>query len=217
MPMSARYEQAQREYKKFALKKRLRVGPDLPVFELHADLQTLTPPKMPAELLERCVFEKITIRGRALASAVDLIGAIDGLEKSIKYRNDLIAEIQKLSPVPPKLLAEKYLALKNEDGIIDEKFRASLTAIVNQTDDCIFFSQILADDLLTYGKRFRRKHSIGLRLGLPKLQQADWSVAKAHGLIPPAKLYASWLSGFKERKSPWKRFASWVSKRRQRS
>jgi hypothetical protein len=51
------------------------------VYELHADFQTIPPMRLPTELLERCVFEKISIRGRALAAAVDLLGEIDGLAR----------------------------------------------------------------------------------------------------------------------------------------
>ena len=79
----------------------------------------LTPVIVPIQVLERYVFEKISVRGRALAAAVDLVGAIDGFDKSVKYRNDLIAEIGKESPVQADLLtlSENTLAYRNLSGI----------------------------------------------------------------------------------------------------
>jgi hypothetical protein len=168
------------------------------VFELHADLQTITPVTVPTEVLQRYVFEKISISGRALAAAVDLVGAIDGLNTAIKYRNDLVMEFQKASPIPPSILAERYLGLRNADGATDERVRANVEAIYNQTDDCIFFSQILANDVLVYGKKLRRRYAWQFRLRTPKFSGADWTEARQAGLIPSDKQYENWLKGFKK-------------------
>jgi len=180
------------------------------VYELEADLQTITPLKVPTELLERHVFEKISIRGRALAAAVDLVGAIDGLEKSIKFRNDLITEFQQASPLPSKVLAEKYFGMRTEEGITDEKFPSSVTAIYEQTDDCIFFSRILADDLLEYGTKLRKRYAWKFRLHVPKLTGADWSIAENDGLLPPTSQYEKWLAGFKKKPKTFKRLTAKV-------
>ena len=72
---------------------------------------------MPAELLDLLIFEEISIRGRALAGAVELVGAIDGLHQAIEQRNDLIEELRGMSPVPAKVLKERYLGLKSEEGV----------------------------------------------------------------------------------------------------
>jgi hypothetical protein len=203
--MRNRYVQARQEHDEFRERARNHRGPPPLVFDFQADLQTLTPVIAPIQVLERYVFEKISIRGRALAAAVDLIGAIDGLEKAITYRNDLIAEVQKQSPVPPNLLADRYFGLRNANGVTDERFKMNIEAIYNQTDDCIFFSRILGDDLLTYGNRLRRKNAWKYRLGLPKLKGADWSQAQGQGLMPRDEAYASWLGGFKTEPTRWQR------------
>jgi hypothetical protein len=64
------------------------VGAPIPI-EVRLDLQTLTPIWLPTQTLERLIFEKISIRGRALVAAVEVISCIDALEKSIGYRNEL--------------------------------------------------------------------------------------------------------------------------------
>jgi hypothetical protein len=77
-----------------------------------------------------------------------------------------------------------------------------------QTDDCIFFSRILADDLLEYGKRLRRRHAWRLRLALPSVAPADWSEAERQGLLPANSEYAQWLKGFQRKPTRLKRFAT---------
>src|SRR6516164_2632197 len=86
-PLRDRFEQAKHEFQEAT---KGRKGPV--IYTLLTDFQTMTPVRAPTEALERHVFEKISLRGRALVAAVTLVGAIDGLDKSIKYRNDLIAE-----------------------------------------------------------------------------------------------------------------------------
>src|SRR5262249_50066987 len=136
-PMRNRYVQARQEHDEFKERARTHRGPPPLVYNFQADLQTITPVIAPIQVLERYVFEKISIRGRALAAAVDLVGAIDGLEKAIKYRNDLIAEVHKESPVQAERLAERYFGLRNASGVTDERFKMNIEAIYSQTDDCI--------------------------------------------------------------------------------
>jgi hypothetical protein len=209
-PMRDRYVQAQQGHDEFKERARAHRGPPFLVYEFQAELQTIAPVVVPIQVLERYVFEKISIRGRALAAAVDLVGAIDGLEKSIKYRNDLITEIQKDSPLQGDLLAERYFGLRNANGVTDERFKANVEAIYNQTDDCIFFSRILADDLLDYGNRLRRKNTWKYWLGIPELKGVDWSAPQAQGLLPPNEAYASWLRGFRLEPSRWQRLMAWL-------
>ena len=100
--------------------------------------------------------------------------------------------------------------MDSAEGITDEKFRGNIDAIVNQTDDCIFYSQLLAEELVKAGKKFRRRNAMVLRFWLPKLGRADWLEAEKSGLIPSAKLYESWLEGFKEKQSFVRRSVSWM-------
>jgi hypothetical protein len=213
-PMRNRYVQSRQEFEAFRIRAQTHRGPPPLVFQFPADLPTLTPVIAPIQVLERYVFEKISISGRALAAAVDLVGAIDGLDRSIKYRNDLIAEIQKASPMPSELLADRYFGFPNQNGVTDERFAESVGAIYAQTDDCIFFSRILAKDLLTYGNKLRQKNVWKYRLGIRKLREADWSIAQEQGLLPPDEAYASWLSGFPTAPTRWKRFVAAVRRRK---
>ena len=159
-------------------------GEQVPISEFRADLRTVSPIWLPAQSLERQIFEKISIRGRALAGAVDLIGAIDAVDETITHRNELIAEIKSQSPIPPLQLALRYYGLRGTEAVIDQRFQANMDAIYKQTDDCIFFSRILADDLFDYGTRLRGRHAWKYRLGVPKLVRENWKLdTSINGLL----------------------------------
>ncbi len=213
LPMRNRYVQARQGYDQFAEQAKVHVGPPPLVHELPADLQTIPPVTLPSAILERQLFERISISGRALAAAVDLLGAFDGLKKTIGDRNDLIAELHKRSPIPPKELTELYFGITTADGVTDERFSATVDGIFRQTDDCIFFSRLLADDLTDYGRRLRRRYAWRYRLHIPKFVVADWSIAERQGLMPAATEYADWLRGFKTRTTRVGRMWAWVKLR----
>jgi hypothetical protein len=199
-PMYEAYNRQLAEYEK--TKRKL----PRPPFTFQADLQTLVCPKMPTELLEKRI-EKIPIQARGLAASIQLISSIHGLALAISDRNQLIIEVREAS-LDQKKLGERYLGLRSAEGIEDIRFGANMKAIFDQTNDCIFFAMILSEDLLTYGKRLRRRHMRRLRFSLPEMSKGDWSKAESEGLIPPRKLYKAWLDGFKTKQSMWKRFLS---------
>lgn len=204
-PLRERYDEAKRAYDEHQRAVAAYRGGPQPVLQLVTDFQTITPIKIPTEQLESFVFEKISLRGRGLAVAVTLAGAIDGLDKAVQYRNALIEEIRLAAPMDQQVVIQKYLGLRNALGAVDERFRSNVDAVCNQTDDCIFFSRTLAEDLFSYATRLRRLSFWKLRFGLPKVAQADWTKAEAAGLIPPKEQYADWFTGFPKRPTLWTR------------
>jgi hypothetical protein len=183
------------------LRSKLRSGSEQVQYELHADLRTLTCNKLPIETLQRHIFERISAPARALAATFSLSGAAAALEETIKNRNELVTEFRQASPNPTAEIVQKYLGLRNADGHVDERFPANIRALHDLTNDCIFFSRLLADDLVAYSKRLRRRHRLRLRFGLPQPSKADWSVAEAAGFMPSDKDYESWLRGFPKRRN----------------
>jgi hypothetical protein len=208
-PMFIRYNQVKEDYSNFLLRRKTNNGVSPLVFTLQADLQTLSMVRVPTEILEREVFENISMHGRGLVAAVQLVNAIDGVDKAIEYRNELIGEIRQRSPYPAKELTELYLGLSNEDGAIDERYRSGVEEIHRQTDDCIFFSLILADDLSLHGTKLRRRKAWVLWSRLPKLTKIDWSIAEDADLLPSRNQYENWLRGFKEQKTKLERIKCW--------
>lgn len=121
LPLYSEYEAGREAFVK--ARQAFLNGEHVAIPEFRADLRTLTPIWFPTHTLERQIFEKISIRGRALAAAVDLVGAIDALDKSIRYRNELISEIkEQSSTIKPLQLALRYYGLRASGDVIDERF-----------------------------------------------------------------------------------------------
>jgi hypothetical protein len=174
------------------------------------DLQTTSPVQPPMENLERLIFDKVSIRGRGLAAAVELAAAIDYLNKSVLYRNALIDEFRK-EQLSQQQKIDRYFGLPTQ-GVADQRFSTNVEAISKQTDDCIFFSRALADDLLTYGRQLRRRYRWKYLNPLPGIEGADWSRAEAAGLLPSRKDYKAWLRRFKEpQPRGFHKLLQWVS------
>jgi hypothetical protein len=212
-PMRDRYLAARQQY----LNAVTAARPGVPLqFELMADFQTLTEPKMPSSILERQVFDKIGVHGRGLIATVELLNAIEALSKTMNYRDALITEIDSRK-LPPGELAELYFGTRTKTGSVNAKFQTSIEAIYLATDDCIFFARQVARDLEAYGKALRRKQRWKMRWFLPTLPRAD--ITAAAGLIPNDEEYAGWLKGFKETRPWYQRMAMkvappWDAKRR---
>jgi hypothetical protein len=180
----------------------------LGVIDFKPNFANLNPVKVPLETLERQVLDKTSVTGRALMGAAQLITVIDSFEKSVHYRNELISDIRKNQP-PHDELARLYYGLRGPTGI-DERFKNNVEALSLYIDDCIFFSRLLARDLLTYGRKLRRQNSWRF-WQLPYVDREDWTEAQQAGLIPPDKQYKNWLKGFKPAPSKLRRFVQWVS------
>jgi hypothetical protein len=191
LPLRNEYEAARQRY--LEAREAFEKGDRNRVVEMRADLRTITKVWVPTQSLERQVFEKISIRGRALAAAADLIGSTDAVDRMIKDRADLIFEIQhseeRLSPA-------KYFGAPAADGTIDERMKSNIEGLYAQVDDCIFFSRILSDDLFTYGTALRRRNAWKYRLGVRKLERENWDFARNQGLLPDDAQYGNWLRGF---------------------
>jgi hypothetical protein len=153
LPMKQRFDKVQSEHKKFLnMPKATREA-----FTFAADFQTLTPLITPAEALQKMIFEKTSIRGRALVAGVDHVAIIESPRLTIEARTELSSEIRNRKDKTDADIAALYLGIKTSDGHIDERYRTNLEAIYLQTDDCIFFSRTLASDLVTYGNSLRRR------------------------------------------------------------
>ncbi|MEQ1887477.1 MAG: hypothetical protein ABL967_20640 [Bryobacteraceae bacterium] len=195
----------------YALQGSPTVGPRL--FQFEADLQTVNLPGTQIDSLEQMLFEKVSPPGRALLVCTSLRQATRGLSQAVEVRNSIIADLRARSPLPSGLLEFVYIGLPNQQGHVDSNFRDCVVAISTQTDDCIFFSKTLMEDLVCHGKGLASK----LGKNAPRVPEPDFARASADGLIPPDSQYEEWLAGYRERAVPTKnlewanllQFADW--------
>lgn len=171
---------------------------------LDLDLRTLSQPSFASDTLERIVFEKCSLGHRGLAAVVSVKDATDDLKFSIDFRNDLIADFKKQLPATEQEKIAFYVGAYTNDAV-DLRFGHNLDALSHQVDDCIFFSMLLADELLAREKKLYARYRWKYRLNVPRQYPADWSLARQEHLIPAKSQYADWLRGFTTPPSIWKR------------
>jgi hypothetical protein len=144
--------------------------------------------------MPRTFFEKLSIHGRPIALITTLIQSVDGLNMAIMKRNQLV-EFYKASSLPPNQLLALYFGFPFNGGQVNQEYPDSMEAIFTQTDDGIFFSTKLCDDLSEHGdhsasfkKRFGK--------GSPQIIKPDFSKARDDDLMPSDGNYADWVNIF---------------------
>jgi hypothetical protein len=178
--------------------------------ELAIDLETISQIKFPEAALEKIIFEKCTIGARALVSVTALSGAIDDLRNSIDFRNSLISEFREQRNKMTDLDRIQLYVGAPKAGEVDARFVSNVQALSKQTDDCLFFSRLLAAELVQYGNVLRSRYKLRYRLGVSKLSPIDWTKAQEANLIPDEAEFTNWLASFKRPSSRWERFCGWV-------
>ena len=169
-------------------------GPPLQkIFEFQTDFETLLPPAAQIDVLQKQLYEKVSITGRPLASLGMLCQAAQSLEQALELRNSIIAHCKANSPMDQNVLIPIYFGLPDKNNHVDRNYPDSVEAISLYTDDCVFYAFILSEDLVKYGKSLTRAFG----RGAPKIHELDWTKAKQADLIPADSLYGDWLAGFK--------------------
>lgn len=120
------------------------------------------------------------------------------LSTSLEKRNQLI-ESYKLANVP--ISAPLYFGLP-QDGHINQDYPSTIEAIYSQTDDGIFFSQLLCKDLVEHGEQVTAKFKKKYGKVAPTINKPDFAKAEALSLMPKADNYADWVSMFVKNTGP---------------
>lgn len=169
--------------------------PDLP-FEFQADFRTLQMPVVPADVLRTQVYESISASGRPLALVAALVGAIASLADTIQKRNTLIERFRELGPAGTDQLPAFYFGLPYGPGHVSTEFSDTIESLHSLTDDVIFFSELLGNDLMTHGNRILDQYRNVAKVKKEKISSVDFTEPRKQGLMPDAANYADWLKGF---------------------
>lgn len=160
-------------------------------FHFTADLQTLSLPPLPVDILQTQAFEKLSLEGRPISLTTTLGQTIHNLSSSLEGRNQLIETYRANNGVSPA----EYFGLPI-GGQINEMYPSLINAIYQQTDEGIFFSHLLCQDMIEHGNRIVELFNKNFKKGAPKISRADFSKSEKLGLMPNADNYADWFTAF---------------------
>lgn len=116
-------------------------------YEVEFDMRTLPPINLPISALQDFIYEKTSLSGRILNLFSVLHQTSQGLDISIRRRNELIEGYKAGSPV---ITPNLYFGLAF-GGVINEDYPSTLWAIHNQTDHLLYFSNKLCLELSKHG------------------------------------------------------------------
>ena len=210
LPMWQRYIEQQKSFEAFQNNIKDSVSTKQPKFELTLDLETLSPIKAPINALEKQIFEKLSLNGKALAAANQLLLSIDNLNDMLQQRNNLICEFRNNRSRSDDEIAKLYLGISVSGNEVDQRYASVIDGIRSYLDDCIFFTWTLEGEIASYGRALRKRHSWFRRPRAPKMNEADWSKAEKEGLLPDPNEYIRWSEGFKSHKSRAARVRKWI-------
>ncbi|MGY4352161.1 hypothetical protein ACVWXM_008654 [Bradyrhizobium sp. GM7.3] len=165
---------------------------------IQIDLRSLSQLKFSEQSLEKIVLERCFLGGEAIATLVAVLDAVADLRASIDLRNELVKEFRATPPSGHKEKVERYLGLRAKSEQ-DERIRHNGFALLDQTNDCIFFAARLGEIVRRAENKLRRR--AGWRYWLPgrRLKAVRWDMAR--DLLPDEADYVKWTSGFVQDRS----------------
>ena len=165
-------------------------------FHYKADLQTLSLPPLPVDILQTQIFEKLSLEGRPISLTTTLSQTIHSLSSALAMRNQQIEIYKENKGVTP----EEYFGLPL-DGQVNEIYPSLINAIYQQTEDGIFFSHLLCQDMIEHGNKIVELFNKNFKKGAPTISKTDFSKAEKLGFMPNADNYADWLTAFARNKN----------------
>ena len=162
-------------------------------FDLHAELATLSLHHPPLDLLQKQVFEKLSVTERTLSLFNTLNITLQGLRESCERRNALIESYKKGTP---KFSLEIYLGLQINEHV-NADYPSAIENIHLQTENAVFFSHRLCMDLSDHGVNLAGRYKRKYKKSAPSIRKPNFDHAEKSGLIPNPDKYQDWLSQFR--------------------
>jgi hypothetical protein len=163
----------------------------------------------PVDTLQEIVLGRLSTTGRALAATTAVADAIRNLNNAIAKRNGLIERIKDEKLPEGAEVQHFYFGTPYAEGKANQEYGSYVKALALYTDDAIFFSIKLYEDLREHGLDIAGKYKKKFGGEAPGISHIDWKKADQEGLLPKDEDYKSWLSGYqtapKKKRSWWQR------------
>lgn len=157
-------------------------------FAYRLELQTIAPPFSPIDELRYMLREKITPDGRAMILLTPLVQSIHGFADTAVQRNTWIAEVKAMPENTDAMKAAWFFGYAYSPSRTDDRYPSFINALKNQTDDCIAYSILVGQSLISYGERLAARYGEGA----PKISKGSFE--KAADLLPDMSFYADWVT-----------------------
>jgi len=211
-PAIATFEAQRAEYQALLERREIDEAARRTPVELPVALRKLSLPKVPSELLQQQMFEKLSIVGRPLLLTVVLGQSLQELSLALEKRNQVIESYgDGSSPIP----AAHHLGFP-VDGVTHEGYSTAISNIKTQLKNAIFFSTLLCRDLTAHGDEITEDFESRFRKKAPRVYRANFDEPIKAGLVPPDTDYPDWFLKIKthQKEKPPSRLAQCRGKAR---
>jgi hypothetical protein len=168
------------------------------VFEFKADLRSIHVPLLPMNLLERLVYEKLSVAWRPLSLTTALAGVEATLRELIAKRESLIDGFRNLPASNPGMFPALYFGLPYAEGQVSTEYADVLAGLYSQTDDGIFLGELLCKDLVVSGEEALAAYKRHVKDAKVRISTVSFDEARKQGLMPDEEQYKDWLKGFQK-------------------
>ncbi|WGU41494.1 hypothetical protein [Phenylobacterium sp. NIBR 498073] len=159
------------------------------LFAYTADWQIFPWTEVPTDALTELIFNRIDA-----AHPITLInmlnGTIEHLRKTLKQRDDYVAQMLARGAIPAPEAAALYFGQRMPDGRQDSRYPDLLDAAENYVDSAILFGTVLIERLIKHAEMAVEK--MGKRA--PHVIRANFAAPMDDGLIPAPGEYAEVLT-----------------------
>ncbi len=174
------------------------------------DLEFMSLPHVPMEVLSKQAYEKLNLRGRPLGLVSATSNALSMLQTRVELRNSLIGQFRMVFPsMSEKEKLDHYFGFPLADGSVHKEYADCINGINEYANDVIFFSSLLCEDLGKYGNDLRRAYVNKYRRDIEEISVMHFDTPVAKNLMPDPKIYCDWLTMFgslpTSPKKPWYR------------
>lgn len=194
--LKARFDTQKIELEEFQKKRKTGEIQGNAPFIFRADLRTLQAQSLPTDTLRAVVFERLSLVGRPLNLVMTLTQTAQSLGESLEKRNSLIEGYKSEFAQNAQDLVPRYFGLPYDGSHVNLDYPGTIEAISNQTDDGIFFSNLLCKDLYIHGSQLLDVYKKKFKKDPPRISEVDFSAATAAGLMPDEKDYRDWVTAF---------------------
>lgn len=153
-------------------------------FEFDAELLELALPPIPLAQIQHLVFERMTAPTKAIMMLSAVGNALSSLEDIFERRHAAIRELHATGVDP-----HNYFGLQKGNRT-DLRYSSTMEGMYAYTDDMIYFSKSLGDDLIKYGRELKNRLPKRLHDTAPLIASVDYS--NAADLLPDPEKYKSW-------------------------
>jgi hypothetical protein len=193
-PLKIDYEDAEYLYNETLVSSKVNPPSSPLTIPLNQNFITLQEIKAPTDILEKYIFEKLTLDSWSLFTTNSLFESLQSLNEVIAIRNAYILTLPN-DPIYQQYKAEVYFGYDIPQlGIHNSKYKHLVYGIIWSADDAIFFGMFLIQLLKIHGQKLHDNYKNKYKVGAIKPLKPDFDKAARRNLLPHPIDYLNWLA-----------------------